>query len=247
VAPFIYSLSERIDGHPYSDVFASMSVVENSRIYDRLGDYLGVLHSRTFSHFGDVYRQAEDLVVGPAHELDRDATGTLRGPFARWPDMHHEIVNTRLRLMRGTEFEDLIPRIDGYFRERQKVLDCDITPRLLHMDLHRGNMLIRNGQIAGILDVEEAIAGHNEYDLMRTELANFRGHNPGYERAFMDAYTRHVALDDGYVLRKNFYDVSRTLVWIKSLILHGTAYSNYQAEQSSQAARAHLVTLLDVG
>ena len=115
------------------------------------------------------------------------------------------------------------------------------------MDLHRGNILIRNGQVAGILDVEEAIVGHNEYDLMRTELANFRGQNPGYERAFMDAYTRHVALDDGYVLRKNFYDVSRTLVWIKSLILHGTAYSKHQAEQSSQAARSHLATLLDVG
>ena len=120
VAPFIYTLSERIDGHVYTDVFTSLSDEENVRIHGQLGDYLGVLHSNTFSHFGDVYRQAEDLVVGPAHELDRDATGTLRGPFARWPDMHNEIVNTRLRLMRGTEFEDLIPRVDAYFRERSE-------------------------------------------------------------------------------------------------------------------------------
>lgn len=66
------------------------------------------------------------------------------------------------------------------------------------MDLHPGNVLLNDGQVSAILDVEEAIAGHNEYDLMRTELANFRGRSPAFACAFMLAYGAHVSLDERY-------------------------------------------------
>ncbi|MBA2470341.1 MAG: aminoglycoside phosphotransferase family protein [Chloroflexia bacterium] len=243
IVPFIYSLSERIDGDVYSDVLSSLSVDENRRIYRQLGDYLGRLHLTTFSRFGDVRCQDGELVVGPAHELDRDAAGRLQGPFATWLDMHREIVNTRLKLMRGTAFADLVPRIGTYLQNHHAEIDCDIVPRLLHMDLHPGNILIRDGQMAAILDVEESVVGHNEYDLMRTELANFRDRDPAYERAFMDAYTGHVLLDEGFARRKHFYDASRTLAWIRSLILNSHAYPGDQADRYRQAARSHVESL----
>ncbi len=244
VVPFIYSLSERIAGEAYSSMLPTLGVDENCRIYRQLGDCVGRLHSTRFSLFGDVRRKDGKLDVGPAHELGRDAKGQPQGPFATWLEMHREIVKTRLNLMRGTAFEDLVPRIESYFHERQGEIDFDIVPRLVHMDLHPGNILVRDGQIAAILDVEESIVGHNEYDLMRTELGNFRGQDPAYAHAFMDAYTDHVSLDEGYLGRKYFYDVSRTLAWIRSLLLNANAYSTDQANQYRRAARSHPLSLI---
>ena len=37
------------------------------------------------------------------------------------------------------------------------------------MTIVRGNIVYENGKITGILDAEEAMIGHNEYELMRIE------------------------------------------------------------------------------
>jgi fructosamine-3-kinase len=63
-------------------------------------------------------------------------------------------------------------------------------------------------------------------------------------RDFPRAYQRHVPIDDGYAARKDFYDVSRTLVWMKSLAMHGNVYAKGSASQSHEAARQHLRSLL---
>ena len=244
VVPFTYSLSARLEGEPYSAVFSSLSETENIAIHTMLGEYLGRLHTTTFDRFGDVHATADGLRVGPAYELDSGRSGQPLGPFATWREMHDAIVTSRTHLMRGTEFEDLIPVVEAYVARHRDVIDYEVTPRLLHMDLHRGNVLVANGQVAGVLDVEESIVGHNEYDLMRTELATLRGQSPAFAHVFMDAYGAHVPLDEGYETRKEFYDVSRTLAWIRSLILHGDAYAKGQSSQSHRAAREHLERLV---
>lgn len=243
VAPFAFSLSVRLEGEPWSTMFASLGDAANRVVYATLGNYLGRMHATTFDRFGDVVQAAEGLRVGPAHELDTGARGQQLGPFATWREMHDAIVRSRLHLMRGTAFADLVPVAEAYFARHHDEIDGEIVPRLLHMDLHRSNVLVANGAVAGILDVEDAVVGHNEYDLMRTELANFRGQPPAFASAFMEAYGEHVALDSGYARRKEFYDVSRTLVWIRSLILYGDAYAGGLASQSCHAAREHLLSL----
>jgi aminoglycoside phosphotransferase (APT) family kinase protein len=244
VVPFIYSLTERIDGEPYSLAFASLTEAQNSNIYRSLGDYLGKLHSTTLDRFGEVYGSTNGLQAGPVQELDSGETGAPLGPFTTWVAMHRATVNARLRCMEGTAFEDLIPAVQRYAGAHHDQIAYEVVPRLLHMDLHRGNILIKNGEVRALLDVEEAVVGHNEYDLMRTELANFRGQSPAFEHAFLRAYQAHVRLDEGYALRKTFHDVSRTLVWIKSLILYGDKYAKGAASQSAHAAREHLLSLV---
>jgi Ser/Thr protein kinase RdoA (MazF antagonist) len=243
VVPFVYSLSERLPGEPYSLVFPTLSEAENAGICAALGDSLGRLHATTFDAFGDPLEGAGGLGVGPVHELTEGGNVPAPGPFATWREAHDRIVAARLRLMRGTAFADLILRVEAWFDRHDHLLADDIVPRLLHMDLHRGNVLIANGKVAGILDVEEAIAGHNEYDLMRTELANFRDEAPTFRDAFLAAYRAHVTLDAGYEARQRFYDLSRALVWIRSLILYGDGYARGATSQNEQAARAHVLAL----
>jgi len=62
--------------------------------------------------------------------------------------------------------------------------------------------------------------------------------------AFLQAYAVHVALDEGYDDRKRFHDLSRTLAWIRSLILHGDRYAGGAASHSHRTARAHVLALL---
>jgi fructosamine-3-kinase len=161
--------------------------------------------------------------------------------------MHAHIVETRLRRLRQTAFADLVPGVEAFFARNAPLIAGDLTPRLLHMDLHQGNVMIHAGQVSGILDVEESVIGHNEYDLMRTELANFRGAPPAFARAFHESYADHVLLDEGYAGRKAFYDVSRTLVWLESIVAFGDRYARGDATQDGAAARAHLRSLLHTG
>ena len=69
---------------------------------------------------------------------------------------------------------------------------------------------------------EEAIIGHNEYDLMRTELAHFGDGYEALREAFFGGYTAHVALDAAYEGRKPLYELSRWLVGLKCLIFYGS-------------------------
>lgn len=243
--PFSYLLTERSPGGPFSAVAASLCRAEVARIFASLGDYLGTLHSATFDRFGDIAGSEVGLCVAGVHEWEGNEPGVSTGPFGTWGDMHAQTVGARLRCMEGTGFANLVPAVQEYFEARQWLIDYAIVPRLLHMDVHPGNVVISQGEVSAILDVEEAVAGHNEYDLMRTELACFRGQDPLFSRAFMQAYTAHVALDEGYVLRKDFYDMSRTLVWIRSLILYGDKYAKGSAAHAHEAARNHLRSLLD--
>ena len=242
--PVAYSLSERLPGQPWSRVFPSLTTGDNVRLSARLGDNLGRLHASTFDRFGDVVSTANGLDIGPVPELGPGPDGQAPGPFATWRELHGAFVDVRLRLMEDTDFEDLVEPTRIWFDRHATLLDIDVTPRLLHMDLHRGNILVHDGDISGIFDLEESIVGHNEYDLMRTELAHFRGQHPAFADTFFAAYGRHVGIDDGYAGRKEFYDVSRTLVWITSLIRHGDGYVLGNPDQSHLAARAHLLGLV---
>lgn len=244
VVPVAFSFSDRIAGRTWSSVFASLTAREHAGLYARLGDYLGRIRATTFDGFGDLVATDGGLAVGPVHELAAGQERPGPGPFATWRALHGAFVDTRLRLMAGTHFADLIEPARAWFDRNGTILDIAVAPRLLHMDLHRGNILIHDGDISGIVDFDESIVGHNEVDLMRTELAHFRGQDPAFAEAFMAAYQRHVGLDEGYEGRKRFYDASRTLVWIQSLIRHGDRDGSRRPDRNHLAARTHLRSLI---
>ncbi len=221
LAPFAYSLSEHLPGLTLSQAYESMSAAERLDTYRQLGDLLGRMHSLTFDRFGDVMEWDGVVTVGPAWELVGEADGGDVGPFTIWREMHQEIVRGRLAFLSRTEFLDLTTPIGRWFGDHEGLLDHPIVPRLLHMDLHMSNVLVSEGRITGVLDVEEAIIGHNEYDLMRTELAHFGDGEEALREAFFSGYAAHVTLDAGYEGRRPFYELSRSLVGLQCLVRYG--------------------------
>lgn len=243
ITPFAYTLLECLPGLTLSRAYEDMSAAERLDIYRQLGDVQGRMHSLTFDRLGDVVEQDGRVMVGAARELAGEAGGADIGPFTTWREMHRQIVRGRLSFLSRTEFHDLVEPVGRWFGDHEELLDYPVTPRLLHMDLHMSNVLVAEGQITGVLDIEEAIIGHNEYDLMRTKLAHS---GDGYEAlggAFFNGYTAHVALDAGYEGRRPLYELSRWLVGLQCLVLYGDKAAPDLAEETRRA-RARVQELL---
>lgn len=242
IIPFDYVISKRLKGYALGKSFSDLPQPSKTKIIKELGKYLGIIHSIKFKKFGDIYEQKSKILVGPAHELKDVSKKIKSGPFTTWKEMHREIVKSRLFYFKGTEFEDLIAPINSYFKQNEYLLDYKITPRLLHLDLNKNNIFIEKNKITGILDVEESLIGHNEYDLMRTEL-HFRG-NLKLRNQFFKEYTKYVSLDKGYEERRAFYSLSRSLVGIRSLILWKSKYTKKSYTEQKKWILANIDKIL---
>lgn len=244
LVPFAYTLSECLLGVTFSQAYTDMDAAGRLDLYRQIGGFLGRMHSLTFDGFGDVAEQNGTITVGPAQELTGEAADTDVGPFTTWREMHRQIVRGRLSYLSRTEFRDLTEPIGIWFSVQEGLLDYPVTPRLLHMDLHMSNILVFKGEVTGILDIEESVIGHNEYDLMRTELAHFGDGYEALREAFFGGYTAHIALDAGYEGRKALYELSRSLVGLKCLVLYGSHTVLGLAEETRRA-RARIHELLE--
>lgn len=242
IIPFDYVISKRLRGNTLEKSFSSLTLISKTRIVKELGKYLGIIHSIKFKKFGDIYEQNSKILVGPAHELNDASKLINSGPFLSWKEMHREIIKSRLYYFKGTDFEHLIEPIKKYFKQNEYLLDYKITPRLLHLDLNKNNIFIENNKITGILDVEESLIGHNEYDLMRTEL-HFSG-NEKLREQFFKEYTKYVSLDKGYEERRAFYSLSRALVGVRSLVLWESRYSKKSYIERKKWVISHIDKIL---
>ncbi|CAF1071088.1 unnamed protein product [Rotaria sp. Silwood1] len=210
-----YYISSKLPGFPLSQVLDSMTHGQQLEVYRELGILVGQLHSK------HIYEKC----------------GYLQGQqYSSWKHMFSDIIQKQIILFKETIFEELGNRICKYLIDNLHLIDYDIVPRLLHMDLHCGNILVSNTKITGILDAEDALIGHNEYELMRIEKAHFEENNNNDNREqFMSSYMHNVKLDDGYEERRRMYSLSRELVAMKCLLDYGDKYAqNGSVEQDKK-------------
>jgi fructosamine-3-kinase len=104
--------------------------------------------------------------------------------------------------------ERLAERIEDYLLE-------PAFPSLLHGDLWTGNVLVREGRIAGFVD-PAIYCGHPEIELAFTTMFGTFG------RAFFEAYERFLPLEAGFhELRSSLYNLYPMLVHVR---LFGSGY-----------------------
>lgn len=242
LVPFDYAISKRLKGDALDKIFSNQSLNSKIKFVKELGKYLGKIHSISFNKFGDIVKRDNKLIVGPAHELSDLSKKIKSGPFSSWKEMHRKIIKSRLYYFKGTEFEELVEPIKTYFDRNEHLIDYKITPRLLHLDLNRNNIFVKDDKITGILDVEESLIGHNEYDLMRTEL-HFKG-NMKLRNEFFKEYTKYVDLDKGYEERRPFYSLSRALVGVRCLVLWKSRYTKKDYLKEKKWIRSHINKIL---
>ncbi|CAF1086105.1 unnamed protein product [Adineta ricciae] len=197
-----YYIASKLPGVSLSQVLDSLTHEQRVDIYRQLGAFVGQLHAKyTFDKCAYLNNQY----------------------FSSWKEMFRHTIEKQILQFKGTIFEELGNKIHQHLTRNIHMIDYEITPRLLHMDLHCGNILVSNGQLTGILDAEDALIGHNEYELMRIEKGHFEGNE--HRDDFLSSYTKYVKLDEGYEQRRWFYSLSREIVGMQCLIRFGEQYA----------------------
>ncbi|MFT4244045.1 MAG: aminoglycoside phosphotransferase family protein [Candidatus Woesearchaeota archaeon] len=228
-----YIIITEIQGEMLCDVIGDMDDKEKLNIYNEFGKITAHIHSITYNTFGEVFN--DNLV-------DKYIEANNKGPFGNWKNMHIEIIKHRLSLFKNSSFEDLIEPIFLWFDKNSNLIDYEITPRLLHIDLNMKNILIKNNKISGVIDFDGAVIGHNEEELMRIEGAHFSNNNV-LKESFFKGYTDIINLDENFEKRRIYYYFSRLLVHVGCIIEFGNNYSD--VENDSRIAREEILKIFN--
>jgi fructosamine-3-kinase len=228
-----YLIITEIKGKMLCDVIDNMNNSDKNSFYYELGKILAKIHSITFDKFGETF---------DGKTIQKYSEANNKGPFDNWKDIHKEMIKYRLSIFKNSKFEDLIEPITSWFKKNSNLIDYAITPRLLHIDLNQKNIFVKNNQISGIIDFDDAFIGHNEEELMRTEGANFSD-NKKLKKYFFKGYTEIIKLDNKYEQRRRYYYFARLLVHVNCMVQFGDDYIDIEKQQ--KIVRKEILKLLN--
>jgi aminoglycoside phosphotransferase (APT) family kinase protein len=166
----------------------------NPKLVLKAGEYLAKIHSIKFSQFG--------WIIGRE----------IRPRFREWRDFIKYDIKSKFGKIPG-KYRGLRVKIERILKENQELLDIHSRPCLLHKDYHASHIIVDKGKIRGIIDLEWAMSGHNEFDIVKSCLWMFAGNSKG-ERAFLDGYKRYGEINLGFTERKRLYEL---LIMLSSL------------------------------
>ena len=188
-----------------------MDFVEGESQWDsaslrHLGELLAACHQVNASQYG----LERHTLIGPIHQPN--------APDQSWVAFFRE---RRLRYMTGLARESgnlprqMNLRLARMAEALEKWLIEPARPALIHGDMWRTNVLVRDGRVAGVIDPALYYA-HNEMELGYMTLFD------GVGGEFFEAYQAHIPIDkDFYTTRRHIYNLYPLLV---HLIIFGDKY-----------------------
>jgi fructosamine-3-kinase len=170
------------------------------------GELIAKLHAVGRERFG----YARDTLIGPLPQPNPEMSDWL--PFFR----DHRLVFMACQAhQEGCLPSAMLGRIETLAERLGDYLVEPAFPSLLHGDLWTGNVLVRQGRIAGLVD-PAIYCGHPEIELAFTTLFGTFG------KTFFEAYEELMPLDPGFhELRSDLYNLYPRLVHVR---LFGSGY-----------------------
>jgi aminoglycoside phosphotransferase (APT) family kinase protein len=201
-----YFFMEKINGEPYNKIKESLSEKERETIEIELGMYNKKINSIVGEHFG--YFAQEDKKTD------------------NWSEAFYIMIKDIL--MDGKEYDIKLPlsydEIDELILKRLKVLEEVDEPRLVHWDIHDGNVFINSeGKISGIIDCERALWGDPLMEFYFSNLINSSYFNNGYGESMLDTKEK--------VCRRHMYNMYLYLIMV--IECKYREYDNAEQEQWS--------------
>ncbi|MBM2620306.1 aminoglycoside phosphotransferase family protein [Actinoplanes sp. LDG1-06] len=200
-------------------------------------DNLGLLQLSSSER--DHYNAALGAVNRSLNEIRGAWFGSLTGPgTSSWRTCFTDRLDETLHdgSIRGVDLGFGYDVIRVFADTHVDALDEVVTPRLISTDLWDGNTMVRDGRIAGIIDLERAMFGD---PLMEVGFAGIDLPDAfGDPTAFIRGY-RHPALTPRSRRRRRLY----TLLLLLTMIIE-TEYRAYTTSAQYDFARAQLQQLL---
>jgi aminoglycoside phosphotransferase (APT) family kinase protein len=205
-----YFVTERMEGDSLSDQFDGLPNDLQRRILVQVGNILGELHSNiAFEGFGYFGLENGRLIV---EELTWD-----------WRDFFETLTEGHITRLDQTPFEDLVEPARRGVENAIETIPTTATPRLIHDDFRPANLMFdpdRQDPITAVLDWQNALAGHPEYNVAQSEFlfidSVFRDPDTRerLRESLYEGYREYhdFPIDDGYEQRRPLYQLS-TLIW----------------------------------
>ena len=169
-------------------------------------ELIAALHATRRARFG----YARDTLIGPLPQPNPETDTWV--PFFR---DHRLLFMARLAQAEGSLPASMLGRIERLAERLGEFLIEPAFPSLLHGDLWTGNVLTRQGRIAGLVDPAISF-GHPEIELAFATLFGTFG------KAFFEVYEAAMPLEPGFhELRSSLYNLYPRLVHVR---LFGAGY-----------------------
>jgi hypothetical protein len=162
--PLPYCIYEWVEG-------ISLRDTPQPHLYERAGQALTHIHAIRFSHF---YADFPSIGTAPVN----------------WSDRYRVALDKEITAARG--------RLDDAMRQRLVGLaiptSLSCTPRLVHNDFAPGNILVRDGTIAAVIDWDNAVIDAAPLDFVKMKYWTAKSpqgelsHQPSLFSAFIDGY-----------------------------------------------------------
>ncbi|MEF8825849.1 MAG: phosphotransferase [Halapricum sp.] len=205
-----YFVTERMEGDSLSDQFDGLDRGLQATIMTQVGKILGELHSTiAFEGFGYFGLEDGRLVV---ESLTWD-----------WREFFEELTRDHLQRLETTPFDDLTKPAQRGIDQSIDAIPTTATPRLVHDDFRPANLMFdpdAEEPIRAVLDWQNVLAGHPEYNVAQTEflfidsvIRDSEAKATLRERLH-EGYRKYheFPIEDGYERRRPLYQLS-TLLW----------------------------------
>ncbi|MCY4464212.1 MAG: fructosamine kinase family protein [Chloroflexi bacterium] len=188
------------------DLLLMEYIAGESRLDDKSLRHLGILLASCHRIAASTYGLERDTLIGPLHQPNTPSQTWI--PFFREQRLHYMIGVARDSGQLPSELETRLlnfsDALDSYLIEPAQ-------PALIHGDMWRTNVLVRDGRVCGIIDPALYFA-HHEMELAYTMLFE------GLGEAFFEAYQEQNAID------ADFYNVRRHIYNLYPLLVHVTIF-----------------------
>jgi aminoglycoside phosphotransferase (APT) family kinase protein len=186
-----FSLREMVEGEPLADLVERGEAGPD--LYRQAGNHLARLHTITFSEMGIL---RPDVTVGPVEVFTRE-----------------EYVDLLRTLHEAHLVED---PVYGHWLHHDVEPYFEGQPVLCHGDYHGGHLIVRDGNIAAVIDFEWAMAAPPMDDIATFDLmVRLRGTpDEGHLAAYYEGYRAVRPLPKGFEEDVEFYRFYRTITML---------------------------------
>ena len=186
LVPGAYLLMSKIEG---ISIDKNYRKYRNKKIFEKAGEVLAKLHSIKFDKYGWI--------------VDNE----IKPSFSKWNKFFEYDIGLKLSALRKVKLvSGLLDDLQSFIERHDYLLKVKSKPCLLHKDYHCPHIITDKGTIKGIVDVEWALAGHNENDFMKMEEWAFRKFNDVRE-PFFKGYLNYGTVSEEYPERKKLYEL----------------------------------------
>ncbi|NHJ32789.1 MAG: phosphotransferase [Asgard group archaeon] len=163
--PYSFLIFEKLPGMDLKDLAKQNLVTKKEflSIVRKVGFHLGELHSINFDFYGDFCIKRDQN----SKKLDSNMWGNQ---FSNWTDCFKAFCFGLLNWVDRTSFPNYRKPLEWKsIQLSESIEEPNEKGCFVHSDIHPSNILVKNGQITGIIDFEWSYAGSPSLDFLLTK------------------------------------------------------------------------------